>query len=193
MFELLLTTIRNLDANKKGEFGSEIIEGGESFVDHYFRGETSDSNSGSNCTFGIKIQMKNLIENISSSEGSEKILESFVSTRAENGNTSPVYTSLSQRFLIVKLDFVGVELTEENIQSVWTAVNHTFDTDLLTKPGDEEHKGGKENAQLVAVCNRLNKDSSTNNNEVNILIDDNWRNFKTCIYKSNSLDHLIED
>jgi hypothetical protein len=26
-----------------------------------------------------------------------------------------------------------------------------------------------------------------------MLIDNNWRNFKTCIYKTNSYDHIIED
>ena len=193
MFELILATLRNLDANKQGIFGFEMLKGGESFIDEYFRGETSEDYSKEHCTFGLPIPMKHLIENITSSEGSSKILESFVSNRIDNGNTFPVYTSLSQRYLVVKLDFKGVELTQGNIQSLWTAVDHHFDTDLLTQPGDEEHKSSKENAVLVAFIDRLNKDSSTNNNEVNILIDGKWRNFKTCIYKFNSLDHIIED
>eukprot|EP00344_Euplotes_crassus_P001035 CAMPEP_0197005456 /NCGR_PEP_ID=MMETSP1380-20130617/29430_1 /TAXON_ID=5936 /ORGANISM="Euplotes crassus, Strain CT5" /LENGTH=137 /DNA_ID=CAMNT_0042424603 /DNA_START=584 /DNA_END=997 /DNA_ORIENTATION=+ len=137
--------------------------------------------------------MRNIINDIKTTQGESKLLHTLVSYRAENDNTSPVYTSMQQRYLMVKLDFSGVELSEEDINSLWVSVEENFNTALLTSASNEEHKETEPNAQLVATIDRLNKDPSTSNNEVNILIDSKWRNFKTTIYKSNTYSNIVED
>lgn len=193
MLELILTTIRNLEINKTGEFTSELVGGSTGFIDSYFKGQTSESYADAFCTYTLPITMRNIINDIKSTQGESKLLHTLVSYRAENDNTSPVYTSMQQRYLMVKLDFNGVELSEEDINSLWKSVEVNFNTALLTSPSNEEHKEAEPNAQLVATIDRLNKDASTSNNEVNILIDSKWRNFKTTIYKSNTYSNIIED
>ena len=137
--------------------------------------------------------MKNIKNEIVNSQGDSKIISTFISNRAENGENSPVFKKLNQRYLIIKLNYNGVDIDNEEIKPIWQSLEEKFDTSLLTQPCNEERKGNNENAQLVAIVDRLNKDRHSNNNEVNMLIDGKWRNFKTCIYKTNTFEHIIED
>jgi hypothetical protein len=116
-----------------------------------------------------------------------------VKHRAQTGKTEAVFKSLNQRFLILKLDYTDVTLNFKELKSVWQCIHDRIDTDLFTKNSDEEDKVDGENARLVAIVDRLNGEATVNNNEVSMLIDHNWRNFKTCIYKTNSYNHIIED
>lgn len=193
MLELILTTIRNLEINNKGEFTPELVGGSTGFIDSYFKGQTSESYASLFCNYTLPVPMKSIITEIKSAQGESKLLQTLVSHRAQNENTAPVYTSLQQRYLIVKLNFSEVELAQEDIKALWNSVEEKFDTSLLTSPSTEEHKGGNNNAELVATVDRLNKPWDTSNNEVNILIDGKWRNFKTDIYKSNVFANIKED
>ncbi len=193
MLELILTTIRNLEINRKGEFTSELVGGTLGFIDKYFKGQTTDSVSDSFCNYTFPISMKSIITEIKSTEGESRLLQTLVSNRAQNGNTSPIFVSLQQRYLAVRLDVSAVEVTEEDIKFVWGSIEENFNTSLLTSNSNEEHKSVETNAQLVASLDRLNKDKNTSNNEVNILIDSKWRNFKTTIWKSNTYSHIVED
>ena len=192
LLELVLTGLRNLEANKSATFGPELKGEGANTIDTFFKGQTSDDYiSSNNCNFSLPIQLSEIYDQIKA--GGNKLLETFVSHRGENNADTPVFTALNQRFLIVKLDYDDVDVNDEDIQSIWESVEERFDTRLLTNPSGEEYKVSKENAHLVAIVDRLNKDRTTNNNEVNIHIDGQWRNFKTCIYKSNTFEHIVED
>lgn len=193
MFEALLTTLRNLEVNKKAVFGTDIEGDGSSLIDTFFLGETNEDYSDQFCRYSIPIKMSDIIDQVKSSDGTTSIVEFFVKHRAQTGKTDPIFKNLKQRFLIVKLDFTDVELNDDDLKPIWKAIDDRIDTDLFTKQSNEEDKVDAENARLVAIVDRLNKETSTNNNEVNILIDGQWRNFKTCIYKANSYNHIIED
>ncbi|CAI2365940.1 unnamed protein product [Moneuplotes crassus] len=193
MLELILTTIRNLEVDKKGEFGSELMGDGSSFIDTYFKGQTTDSYASSYCNYSFPVRMDGIFDEIKTSEGQSKLLQTLVSVRAQNEINSPVYTSMGQRFLVIKLDYSNITLIREDIQSIWTSVESSFNTELLTSLPTEEHKDSEANAELVAVIDRLNKDFKTSNNEVNMLIDSKWRNLKTTIYKSNTYANIVED
>lgn len=189
----MLTTLRNVEVNKKAVFGSDVEGDGSSLIDTFFLGETSEDYSDQFCRYALPIKMSDIIDQVKSSDGSTSIVEYFVKHRAQLGKTNPIFKNLKQRFLIVKLDFTDVELNDDELEPIWKAIDDRIDTDLLTKQSNEEDKVDAENARLVAIVDRLNKETSTNNNEVNILIDGQWRNFKTCIYKANSYSHIIED
>ena len=193
LFEAMLTTLRNIEVNKKAVFGSDIEGEGESIIDTFFLGETTDDFNEQFCRYSVPIKMSDLMEKIQLSDGETSIADIFVKHRAEAGNPEPIFKSLKQRFLILKLDYTDVSLDFKELKYVWKGIRDRIDTDLFTKHGEEEDKVDGENARLVAIVDRLNGEATVNNNEVSMLIDNNWRNFKTCIYKTNSYEHIIED
>ncbi|CAI2359404.1 unnamed protein product [Moneuplotes crassus] len=193
MLETVITTIRNLEVSQKGELTSELIEHHQGFLDSYFKGKISKSFEDYSSSYSLKIKMPDLIGTIRDTEGKAKILQFFVSYCAKINLKSAIYKSLTQRYLIVKLDFDGDGLSEEDIHFLWESVDYDFNTNLLTSPCSEEHKEIDSNALVVATIYRLNKDTSTNNSETNILINSKWRNFKHMIYKSNTFFNIIED
>ncbi|CAI2366164.1 unnamed protein product [Moneuplotes crassus] len=193
MLETIIATIRNLEVTQKGEFTSDLVEHHQGFLDSYFKGKISKSFEEYSSSYSLQIKMSELMDTIRDTEGNTKILQSFVSYSAGINPKSAIYKSLTQRYLIVKLDFDGEELSEEDIEFLWESVDYDFNTNLLTSPCSEEHKQIDSNALLVATIDRLNKDTSTNNSETNILIDSKWRNFKHMIYKSNTFFDIIED
>jgi hypothetical protein len=193
LFEAMLTTLRNIEVNKKAVFGSDLEGEGESLIDTFFLGETNDDFNEQFCRYSVPIKMSDLIHQIQQSDGETSIADIFVKHRAEAGKPEPIFKSLKQRFLILKLDYTDVSLDLKELKNIWKGIHDRIDTDLFTKHADEEDKVDGENARLVAIVDRLNGEATVNNNEVSMLIDNNWRNFKTCIYKTNSYDHIIED
>jgi hypothetical protein len=191
LLELVLTSLRNLEVNKKAVFDPSLVGEGPNTIDTYFKGQTSDDYlTEYDCNFSLPIKMSDIVEQIKA--GGNKLMETFVAQRGENAETA-VFTNLSQRFLLVKLYYDDVEVGDDDIQPIWESIEEKFDTGLLTNPPAEEYKASRENAHLVGVVLRLNKDRNINNNETNVLIDGQWRNLKTCVYKSNSYDHIVED
>mmetsp|Transcript_37130 Transcript_37130/g.36711 ORF Transcript_37130/g.36711 Transcript_37130/m.36711 type:complete len:146 (-) Transcript_37130:416-853(-) len=134
MLETIIVTIRNLEVTQKGEFTSELVEHHQGFLDSYFKGKISKSFEEYSSSYSLQIKMSELMDTIRDTEGNTKILQSFVSYCAGINPKSAIYKSLTQRYLIVKLDFDGEELSEEDIEFLWESVDYDFNTNLLTSP-----------------------------------------------------------
>lgn len=101
-----MTILRNIEASKKAKFDPKlnIKDKKPSFIDTYFRGQTSEDHSSSFCNFSLPVKMDGLMEDFSEGSGNT-ILESYIKNRVEAGNETPVFKKLSQRYLLVKLEY----------------------------------------------------------------------------------------
>jgi hypothetical protein len=115
----MLTTLRNIEVNKKAVFGSDLEGEGESLIDTFFLGETNDDFNEQFCRYSVPIKMSDLIHQIQQSDGETSIADIFVKHRAEAGKPEPIFKSLKQRFLILKLDYTDVSLDLKELKNIW--------------------------------------------------------------------------
>lgn len=186
-----MIALRNIDENKKAVLGPDFEVGDNriGLVEEYFKIDTMDDYSSHNTMFSLPISMRGIFDQVIS--GDHKLLSTFVSHRTDNGANTAVLRSLKQKFLIVKLNYSGVEeeLKQEPIKALWDSLEMEIDTSMLTEVGSEESKGDKK-AELVGIVTKMKKDAG-NNNQVLIRVDGNWHMFKTMIVLSTAYDTIV--
>lgn len=99
--------------------------------------------------------MFEIMDQLRSSENSSSILENFNTHLATKGENKAIYENLTQRFLIVKLDYGQIEMTKEDVKAVWSKVDERFHEGLLTDPPVEESKEITSNIHLVGIIDKL--------------------------------------
>jgi hypothetical protein len=164
-----------------------------SIINSYFKGEFSEDYSDKFCEFSLPISMKGVLPQINGEAGNRSILKGFLEFRKAMENSGPVFRSMNQKFLIVKLDFseIGDLITADSIKTLWSAIDEEFDTTMLTSDNEEVKGNDKTKAELIAVTTKLNK--KNNNNQVVIKIDDKWHMIKTCISMTKDYSEVVEE
>ena len=94
-------------------------------ADAFFKGDLANDFTEQNCEFSLPIPIPDVVPFINGEEAEHSLMEGFIDYRSSYGSEQPVYNSLGQKFLIVKLDYqeFAKDLTPESIKMIWQAVD----------------------------------------------------------------------
>lgn len=188
-------TLRQLETTGQAIFGPEgkHDDNKPSFVDDFFKGELTNDFTEQHCEFSLPISIQDVVPFINGQEGEHSLMEGFISYRNSYGSEQPVYNSLNQKFLIVKLNYQesANDLTPESIKMMWKALDIQFDTSILTTIHEEMKEEGSK-ADLVAVVTKLKKEKG-NINQVVIKIGSKWALFKNSMGDQKQFSEIYED